>query len=402
MKKKLETATIGNVLRLFSKKLEDYKGESKRSYQKAFSSLQLYTIGNYSMSANFESGVVENWVIDNIIQGLTKKTVSFYLEKISSLYSGIAHRLIGGRESLFKNIKKKLKEIPATNYSVSINRIVSGIQFMAKENSSPRVKRIIEALENFSCTSGDVKDSFKNIWGSMALKAGVLPDIVKGVLGSVPKQLEFLNICEPAQISVETCEKANSLVKESLKGEEPQWFAMRLRPKIKFERILERFSLLSDSVKLPELFYPCEEIAKKINRKLVWSGKPVIRDVVFFRTHKNEIYPLFTKLYDLAWCYRTPGGAPGSYAPIPSKAMEDFKKALGFLSPDFEVMPAGEMELKPGDKVIIVNGEYALETAEILKKPIETENGNKIYRVTLLNQNGHWDIGIDARLLKKK
>ena len=110
---------------------------------------------------------------------------------------------------------------------------------------------------------------------------------------------------------------------------------------------------------------------------------------------------LFTNLYDLAWCYRNPGGNPGSYASIPDKAMEDFKKAIGFLNPDMEITPSGELSLKPGDEIIFINSHNMEEHARILKKPTLDEFGHKIYRVTLLNSNGRWDIGVDARLIRK-
>ena len=403
MKKKTEPATIGNVLRLFSKRLEDFKGESRRGYQKAYSSFQLFVVANYSPSSSFDSTVIEDWVAVNILQGLTRKTVSFYLDKISSLYGGIAHKLIGGKESLFKDIKKKLKELPDIGYSLVINRILTNLhQRTVKNISKDKKDCLIDRIENLSVNEyPSARESVKFIWSCLALKAGVLPHVVKYIMGKVPPQLGFLNICENKEIPEGIRSKAFQTVAQSLKGEEPQWFAMRLRPKVKFENILQRFSILSDSMKMPELFYPSEEIAKKVGRKMVWKGKPVIRDVVFFKTHKQTIYPLFTKLYDLAWCYRTPGGGTGNYAAIPEKAMEDFKNALGFLGPEFEVMPAGEMKLKPGDKVVIVDGEYASENAAILKTASFNEDGNKIYRVTLLNQNGHWDIGVDARLLKK-
>ena len=152
---------------------------------------------------------------------------------------------------------------------------------------------------------------------------------------------------------------------------------------------------------MPELFYPCEEIANRVGHKVLWKEKPIIRDVVFFKKRKSEIYEMFTKLYDLAWCYRKPGGGIGNYATIPAKAMEDFKRALGMLTPDLEITPAGEMHHKPGDIVVFVNGNNIEEYGRILKKPSIDTDGNKIYRVTLLNSNGHWDIGVDARLLRK-
>lgn len=404
MRKKLEIPTIGNVLRLFSTKIDDFAGESKRSYRKAFSSFQLYSIGNYSMTVMLENTVVENWIINNLIQGLSHKTVSFYLDKISSLYSNIAHKLIGGKTTLFKEVKRRLKELDSkVNYHKIITQVTTKLNHIYQESKSEHTQsNILNKISgNFLDSDTNKKESLNFIWGCLALKAGVLPNIVKNILGVVPTRLKLLDLTEATAITETEKLHALNSVKNAAKEETAQWFAMRLRPKVKFETLIERFSQISDTVKLPELFYPNEEIVKKTGKKVIWKGKPVIRDVVFFKTQKKSIFPLFQHIYDIAWCYRTPGGGYGNYAPIPTQAMENFKKTLGLLTPDFEVEAAGEMELRPGDEVIIVTGEYADEPAEILKRAIETEDGNKIYRVSLLNSNGHWDIGIDARFLKK-
>ena len=351
--------TLDNVLKLFSRRIDDFSGESKRSYQKAFTSFQLFVIGHYPLSDEFSQPILENWVVDNILQGLTRKTVVFYLEKLSSLYTKIGFRFTTGILPLFKEVKKKLRDLPALS---------------SEDNSS---------------------------WEMKALKAGVPANKVKAVVGTSGNGLRILELCEPLEISEEEKEELKKFVEESLRKEKKQWFAMRLRPKISFDKLIERFGRISQEVRLPELFYPSEEIARMVGRKIVWKGKPVIKDVVFFKMKKSEIYNLFTKIYDLAWCYRNPGLQTGNYAVIPNRAMDEFRNAIGFLSPDFEIAAAGELELKPGDEVVIVNGEYMKERAKILKESGASEDGNKIFRVSLLNSSGRWDIGIDARLLKK-
>lgn len=404
MRRKVEIATLGNLLRLFSSRLAEFKGESKRSYQKAFSSFQIYLVGNYSMTTMFESHVVENWVVANILQGLSRNTVSFYLEKISSLYSGIAHKLEGGKTDVFKEVKKKFKSL---EYDLNSGVKYRNISLKVRNFNSSQLKKhkkclLAQALKDYSLPGKvNEKDSLKDIWLSVALYSGVLPNVVKGIIGGSTKGNRILDLCESKEVSEEERHEAANSVERCIQGEDLQWFAMRLRPKVNFQGILERFAQISEIVSLPELFYPCDEIAKKVGGKIVWKGKPLIRDVVFFKSRKSEIYPLFSRLYDLAWCYRTPGGTGGDYAVIPDKAMENFRNAIGFLSSDFEVTPLGEMKLKPGDKVVIVEGEYANELAQVLKQPSRKDMENMIYRVSLLNSNGHWDIGIDARLLKK-
>ena len=398
------------MLRLFSRHLKNYKGESRRSYQKAFSSFQLYVIGNYSSDSIFDRKVVENWIIDNLIHGLSHKTVSFYLDKISSLYSGVACFLEDGKSLLFKEVKNKVKNLVAQDFcSAHIKDCADRVKNLWKESKDTGIENpLVNSILSAPLDKEVIHDpAVLHSWICLALHSGIKPEIVKSVARSLKSApdlsslMPVIDICTEKKLDDEETALVLKTIENSLYGEKFQWFAMRLRPKVKFQQILDRFALLSADVKLPEMFYPSEEIAHRIGRKVVWEGKPIIRDVVFFKKRKSEIYHMFSYLYDLAWCYRTPGGHPGNYAAIPEKAMEDFRKSLGILSPDFEIAPLGELNLKPGDEVIIVNGEYIDNHAKILKKPSIDEDGNKIYRVSLLNCNGHWDIGIDARLIKK-
>lgn len=396
MKRKLVAPTLENTLNLFSARLNEFKGESRRSYQKAYSSFQIYVIGHYSLSYILDKPVVTNWVIDLVTRGLTPKTVSFYLDKITSLYSNVGHKFEGGRLPVFKEVKADLRQTSSEIYYADVIK-------ECINNINPEEKKdLVEAIKSKDFKEILVADpQLKYKFTCLALKAGIRADILRKIIGETPDNLSYLNLVDPKEDITDMQEETLKNIVEFIEGERLQWFAMRLRPKVKYEQILSRFSQLTGIVKMPELFYPCEEIVKKVGGKVMWKDQPVIRDIIFFRDRKSEIYSLFTNLYDLAWCYRTPGVGYGNYASIPDKAMEEFRKSIGFLSGDYEVAPCGEMEFKPGDEVIIVNGKYVEEHGHILKKPSFDENGNKIYRVSLLHGHGHWDIGIDARLIKK-
>lgn len=406
-KKRKEPATLENVLTHFSNRLKFFKGSSRKSYQKAFSSFQVYAVSNYRLSSLFKPALVENWMVHNIMSGLSYKTVSFYLDKLASLYSATAFHLESGRTDMFRQIKKNFKIIESDRIDPELiiaraDRIKEKWQKSGEElNKSKLLHDLLHfpSLETENETEPDSK--IANLWGCVALAADVPADIVKGILGKNANEFPILSICSDKIIEPQDRELAIKNVSEFLHGEKPQWFAMHLRPKANYEQLLNRFSLISQTQKIPELFYPSEEIIRQVGRKIEWKDKPVIRSVVFFRHYKSRIYSLFSCIYDLAWCYRLPGAGCCKYAAIPDKVMEDFKKALGFITPDFEVAPSGQLELKPGDEVVIVTGDYVDEKGTIIKKPSLDEDGNKIYRVSLLNSNGHWDIGIDARLLKK-
>lgn len=402
-RKKLEAHNLESVLKLFAKRLDSFKGESRRSYQKAYSSFQIFSISHYKQSYQFDSSVVENWLIHCLIRRLKKKTVSFYLDKLSSLYSGIAGKLEGGKQPLFKEIKRKFKDIEISSEQLNrIQNISSLVQNKWQANDKNfRKGHLVHKLKEFPTGKEPQEEIISFIWGCIALKMDIRADIIKSLAPEIMSYLPFLSLTETKDINPKELLAAQKAVSLFIQGENSEWFAMRLRPKVKYDQLLNRLAILSEEYKLPELFYPNEEIMRRVGRKIEWKNKPVISDIVFFKYRRSQIPILFSGLYDIAWCYRTPGSLSRNYARIPETAMDNFKKSLGIITADFEVTPAGEMELRPGDKVVVVNGDYMDSEGLIIKKPSLDDDGNKIYRVTLLNSNGRWDIGIDARLLKK-
>lgn len=390
---------LDNVLKLFSKRIGEFSGNSRRSYRKAYSSFQMYVMSACSLQSRLDVEVVVNWVINGLLQGLSLKTVNFYLDKMGSLYSAIGYRFTGGRLPIFKEVKKRLRLLESDSFE-KYRLTMERLQEKSLKDSGKRKSGLLTALREFSPVVLE-KEDIRNLWGVAALFAGVKGEKVKAMLGGESGGLKILDMVDEVEIDDEEKKRIVEVVARSLEGEGEKWFAMRLRPGVKYDDLISRFAVLKPEIMMPELFYPCEEIARRVGRKMVWKGRPVIRDVVFFKSRRSDIYGMFTKLYDLAWCYRNPGNRPGNYASIPSRAMEDFREAIGFLSPDYEVARIGGLEFKPGDEVIIVDGNYMEQKGKVLKEPSYDDEGNKIYRITLLEHNGRWDIGVDARLLRK-
>ena len=397
-------ATIKNIINLAEKRLDDFKGESRRSYQKALQSFRYFVAGKCSPNDILSLDIIENWIIENRIQGLSEKTMSFYVDKLASLYGNISSKLEGGKTSIFKDLKLKLRSGDfSANYNQLIEESCKKISELTKKPESETyslISLLKEACEDGSLERLDDKSRLDFI--CQALRCGVKPDALKSLFRGEPLPIDLLDLCPSRELTEDEKKNIFNTVKRSLLGNELQWFAMRLRPGIRYEDLLRRFSQINKTIKMPELFYPCQEIAMRVGRRIVWKGRPFIPDVVFFRYKISEIYLLFNQIYDLAWCYRNPGEGYGTYAVIPSKSMEVFRKAIGILGPGYEVAPAGELELNPGDEVMIVTGDYADKYATVLKAqpPSEKQEGI-IYRVSLKDTSGHWDIGIDARLLKK-
>lgn len=247
---------------------------------------------------------------------------------------------------------------------------------------------------------GSAIDSLRSIWGYIALGCGVTANDIVDALGCVPAGMPALTVCSGGTGGAERKDVISAMVAEALAMEPLRWFAMRLRPRVGYEDVVGRLVDNADAVKRPEMFYPCEEIARRIGKKLVWREKPFISDVVFFKSRRRDIYRMFTVISDLAWVYKTDRNRFGDYAVIPDSAMRRFQAAIGKFSPGYEVAPVGQLELRPDDKVVVIGGDYVGQTGRFIETDTQAGDGNVVYRILLLGASGKWNVGIDARLVK--
>lgn len=246
---------------------------------------------------------------------------------------------------------------------------------------------------------GSIEETIAAYWAYAALKCGVSGSEVVRTLGKSPKGMPVLSlydgISSEKQYSQVSKDVGMVFVVNPLK-----WFAMRLRPGVKYEDINNRFNALADELRRPQLFYPYDEIAKKINKKIVIEKRPVISDIVFFRTKITDIYPMFCRIGDLAWCYTTTGHPGSAYAPIPQSNFDRFQEAIGHFTPDYQVAPMGSMTPLDGERIVVVGGLFGGQEIDI-NKVIEADTSN-IYRICFDSKNGiDWKVGVDRRNIKK-
>lgn len=244
----------------------------------------------------------------------------------------------------------------------------------------------------------DVRETVMSYWAFAALQCGISASDVVGILGCPPSGIPSLSICSQTE---DCSESRTSHIRNAVSGvfleNPPRWYAMRLRPGVKFDTMEERVSALGANIRRPDFFYPCNEIAKRIKKKLVYEQRPILPDIVFFKSRATDVQPLFAKIGDLAWCY-TNGG---SYASIPYHAMEQFQKAIGKFTPDYELGPVGSIPLRKGDRIVVVGGPFMGLEGEIQDETFDREN--VIYRILLWGENNdiEWRVK-DSRILEKK
>lgn len=194
----------------------------------------------------------------------------------------------------------------------------------------------------------------------------------------------------------------NDRIAEALNSDKLNWYAMRLRHNVDYKDITLRINQIKDEMPAPQLFYPCQEIAKRIGRRLVYREHPLITDVVFFRSRPSDLSALFNKIGDLAWCYssRQPDGTY-SYSAISRVEMEQFQSAIGIFTPDINVYPIGTLIPEPGEQVIVIGGPLVGHIGTF-SDTVNDKNGETLFRLILPGNNGiEWRASLNPNLVKK-
>lgn len=230
-----------------------------------------------------------------------------------------------------------------------------------------------------------VDNTIRLIWTCAALRCGIPGSEIVSLIGQAVDEIPELSLCVKTEIPPERCSALIQTVNTLFSSNPQRWFAMKLRSRVDYEDLEESIRNLDEHIPRPELFYPLDEICKRVGKKIVKDRQPVIRDIVFFKLRVTDIFPLFCKIGDLAWCYTTTGRPGGDYAPIPKSSFERFQETIGHFTPDYEIAPIGGFELEEGERVVILNGLMTNREFEIEK--IE-DTGNVIFQLNMIGDNG--------------
>ncbi|MCM1450222.1 MAG: hypothetical protein NC082_07755 [Clostridiales bacterium] len=262
-----------------------------------------------------------------------------------------------------------------------------------------------------------IDNTIATLWALTALSDGVPASDIATILPTldlplitIARQRDPATLARPINEATPACSDnrlatISDTVIAHLLDTPPQWFVMKLRPRVDYTRLTDRLATLNSTTRhtvdqLPELFYPHQEIARRIGRRLVYDRQPIIRDIVFFRLRRTDIYPLFLHIGDLAWCY-TASRRPGSdYQAIPNSQFATFQQAIGQFTPGTDIYPAGTITIQEGDRVEIIGGDLKGHTATYERQLTDPDTRRIIYRLRLIGDNSiEWVVNIDHRLV---
>lgn len=195
---------------------------------------------------------------------------------------------------------------------------------------------------------GSAENTLRLTWACAALRCGLSGSEVLAMLGSAPCGIPSLKLCTAAQLSAETRRALAERVGSYMLTNPLQWYALKLRRGVDFETLAMHLGTLAGA---PRVFYPLEEIRRRVGHRLVKVSRPMIANVVFIQARAADIHPLMCTLGHLAWCYTTTGRPGSDYAHITPRAFADFQRAIGH---SIEAATAAYTP-QPGDAVHILS-----------------------------------------------
>ncbi|MCM1140892.1 MAG: hypothetical protein NC453_20165 [Muribaculum sp.] len=347
------------------------------------------------------TSTTKEWPIDDKILkrilSITKSSSAFS-EKMLVASDIFTFSLLNGAMSLLDVAKVKTDEIDDSSDAISViikrNSELNRKYLFPLNQSKLTTKQLAENAElkvrglfvaNHITEVESIDDTIKLIWTYAALRCGIPGSEIIAILGAPVRSIPESTICVKSDISIERRSALMETVNTLFCNNPLRWYAMKLRSHVVFEDVENRVKNLDDHILRPEFFYPYDEIRKRVGKKIVKEQQPVIPDIVFFKLRVTDIFSLFNRIGDLAWCYTITGKPGGDYAPIPKRSFERFQETIGHFTPEYEIAAIGGFEPKEGESVVIISGPLANYEFEV-DKHVNTDN--VIFQLNMIGDNG--------------
>lgn len=243
------------------------------------------------------------------------------------------------------------------------------------------------------------------LWIAQALSQGIAPAIILGIINNAPAPYSYLNLLPAQEITPDTSNAVIQQVADSLSDPNLHWYVMHLRAGKTPDDITRQLQTDAPRI-LSELtyYYPTRRMLRTDTRRRQYIDAPYLPNILFFRTHRDNVAPLFRHIGAHAWCYRATASPASPYTIIPDKEMRQFQRHIGLLTPDIELQLIDDQPIAAvGDTLDIVGGDlYRGQQGQVLK--VTHQGNHTIYTLQLTATTAiRWaPITIDATLTAVK
>lgn len=249
--------------------------------------------------------------------------------------------------------------------------------------------------------SANPADTPLELWIRIAYELGIDTPVIKACAGAEAGRFAMLALVDASEVSPDEIAAARRIVYSALTEIRPEWYAFRFRQGVTYRQVEARLAAFGAISGIDDLYYPCEEIARRVGDNLVVRQQPVVAGLLFIRCRYVDVAAILRQAGDLMWCYTRRTDGRTTYAVIPDMEMYIYQTAISILLPDTELHPIGEIPLEPGDKVEIIGGSFNGRVGTVAPDSAPA-GGRTIYRLLLPGGSGiEWIVDIPVDNLRR-
>lgn len=234
---------------------------------------------------------------------------------------------------------------------------------------------------------GQVREEITAIWVAAAMKCNIDIAEIRSIIPSVPYRYRALSLIQKKELSEDRKHEIICRVADSINDNTPRWFVMKLRKRISLDDIKDKVEQeLPGRLATMELYYPTRTVTKKVGRRIHKDEIPYIPDMLFFRTQYNKVGSLFSKIGDIAWCFKVSQLPDSKYYVIPHEEMSNFQKCVGQFTDDIHVeLVSASRALGIGRMVRITGGMMKGYKGKI--EDMNDDKGTRTFFLSVSNEN---------------
>lgn len=236
------------------------------------------------------------------------------------------------------------------------------------------------------------------LWANAAMACGIPAADIAACIG--PRSADHLvtAVARPSALGPGEISRIRATVAATLTHNPVYWYAMHLRRQVTLADLTAR--LADTGITLTEIYYPMEEIMRKVGHRKIFEQRPVISWLVFFRARRTDLDRLYTAVGDLAWGYRQSRQPASPYAIISDSEVRGYQQAIGTLSPATRLVADDTGQLRSGDPVEVLGGELNGRRGHLITTRT-TPGGATLYRIRLDGgAHASWTVDRDPRLVR--
>lgn len=395
---------------LYTLAVREDKATPTQAFAKVQTQLQAIRIDEKNLISGHDTFHKLRKIIRTDYSGIPDKQLAKDMLMLALACGGLTvGELVSYRKDDYRGDDPKILEIVA-QYARPKNKYLFPLDHSSKNLTqlSRTVLLLMQTLLsdvglNFSDTASNTTI---DLWSRAAINCGFPMSDIVACIGQ-RKEVNLLTaFVRPSSIGPDWIGHIREQVFEALVDNPVHWYVMRFRPRVTYEMITAR--LKEKNITLQDVYYPMEEILRKVGQRKVFESRPVISWLMFFRERVSELNNLYHHIGDLAWGYRRSRDRNSPYAVISNSEIVEYQRAIGAFSLSSEVPAEDDIQLQPGDRLVVIggflNGRPATFDSIVERKSCNgsESSGRTVYRILLDGGKfKDWVVEQDSRLVRK-